>query len=215
MLFRVTTGRSAFLLVSFLVVTLSASMGFGQETKESKESGVEHQSLKFQKWSGDINVPDPVAISVDDQGRVFVTQTRRRKIQDLDIRQHQEWIPHDLSFTSVEDKRKFFRETLAVGGDDGMQSKHVQDLNEDGHHDWRDLTVVSEAIYRLQDVDGDGKADEIKTFAEEFKTEVTGIAAGVLAFNGDVYATIAPDVWKLTDRDSDGVAESREVIATG
>ncbi|MCR9292385.1 MAG: c-type cytochrome [bacterium] len=171
--------------------------------------------LEFRKWSGDINVPDPVAVSVDDFGRVYATQTRRRKIQDLDIREHSEWIPNDLSLTSVEEKRAFFHKALAIDGDQQEQSKHVQDWNEDGRHDWRDLTVVSEAIYRLVDRDQDGVADEITTFAEDFRTEVTGVAAGVLANDGKVYATIAPDVWLLRDHDDDGVADSREVIAHG
>ena len=171
--------------------------------------------LQYQRWSGEINVPDPVALSVDDQGRVYVTQTRRRKLQDLDIRKNQDWIADDLGFRSVNDKRQFYRTRLAIGGDDAEQKKHVEDVNEDGHHDWRDLTVISERIFRVVDTDADGTADQISTFAEGFNTEVTGIAAGVLAHTGDVWATIAPDVWKLRDHDNDGQADSREVMATG
>lgn len=171
--------------------------------------------IRFQRWSGSINVPDPVAISVDHQGRVFVTQTRRRKIQDLDIRQHGQWVPDDVGLASVSDKRAFLRQQLAIGGDSSAQSKHVDDHNGDGKHDWRDLTVVSECIYRLVDTDGSGTADEITVFAEDFKTEVTGIAAGVMAFRRDVWATIAPDVWRLTDTNDDGVADQREIVVTG
>ena len=171
--------------------------------------------LEFRKWSGDINVPDPVALSVDDSGRVFVTQTRRRKIQDLDIRQHRHWIPSDLGLRSVDDKSKFFKSVLAIGGDQKTQSTEVQDLNQDGEHDWRDLTVVSEVIYRLTDDDGDGTADTINVFSEDFKTEVTGIAAGVMAYDGMVYATVAPDLWKLGDDDQDGIADSKLSLAHG
>lgn len=175
----------------------------------------QNSNLVYERWSGSINVPDPVAISVDPQGRVFVTQTRRRKIQDLDIRQNRDWIPDDVSFESVADKRDFYHQRLAVGGDQIKQAKHVGDVNEDGQHDWRDLTVVSEQIYRLVDSDGDGTADQITPFAADFRTEVTGIAAGVMAFGGDVYATVAPDVWRLTDSDDDGIADDRSVVATG
>ena len=52
-------------------------------------------------------------------------------------------------------------------------------------------------------------------FADGFNTEVTGIAAGVLHHDGSVYATIAPDVWKLTDTNNDGTADQREIMATG
>ncbi|QDS93659.1 Cytochrome c [Roseimaritima multifibrata] len=171
--------------------------------------------LQFDIWSGDINVPDPVAISVDHKGQVYITQTQRRKIQDLDIRANRDWIPNDVGLKSVEDKRQFFRQQMAIGGDDEQQSKRVADHNGDGHHDWRDLTVVSEKIYKLVDTNDDGKADTITTFAENFQTEVTGIAAGVLALDDSVWATIAPDVWRMVDRDQDGIADEREVMATG
>lgn len=173
------------------------------------------QTLEFTKWSGDVNVPDPVAISLDNRGRAYVTQTQRRKIQDLDIRENRDWIPHDVGFTTVEDKRNFYRQQMPIGGDNAAAARRVDDLNADGAHDWRDLTAISEKIHRIADTDGDGTADEIQLFADGFQTEITGIAAGVLWKDGDVYATIAPDVWRLRDTDEDGQADQREVIAHG
>ncbi len=187
----------------------------GQTDTSEKEPKPQFPKLEFRKWSGDINVPDPVAVSVDPQGRVYATQTRRRKIQDLDIRNNREWIPDDVGMRTIEDKRAFFKRVMAIGGDDAEQAKHVDDLNQDGQHDWRDLTVISEVIYRLIDSDDDGTADQITVFADNFKTEVTGIAAGVLAYDNAVYATVAPDLWKLRDHDGDGVADSQESIAHG
>ncbi len=182
---------------------------------QDRESNKRFPELHYQRWSGAINVPDPVAISVGNDGEVFVTQTQRRKIQDLDIRAHGEWVPADVGFTSVDQKRAFYHKMLAIGGDQQYAAKQIQDVNQDGQYDWRDLTVISERIHRLADTDGDGKADETNVFAEGFQTEVTGIAAGVLAYQGNVYATIAPDLWKLTDTDGDHVADQREVLATG
>ena len=52
-------------------------------------------------------------------------------------------------------------------------------------------------------------------FAEGFNSPVSGIAAGVLYFDGWVYLTAIPDVWRLKDTDGDGVADVKEVIATG
>ncbi|MDB4626737.1 hypothetical protein OAE11_00670, partial [Akkermansiaceae bacterium] len=63
------------------------------------------KSLQFEKWTPDFFVPDPVAISFDNQGRAYVTQTQRRKANDLDIRLNRDWIPNDLSFASPDDKR--------------------------------------------------------------------------------------------------------------
>lgn len=170
--------------------------------------------LQFSRWSGELNVPDPVAITFDNSGRAFVTQTQRRKSQDLDIRQHRSWVPQDVGLQSVADKRAFYHSVMAIGNDK-ENAVHVDDYNKDGHHDWRDLTVVSERIHLLQDTDSDGTADTIQLFAEDFKTEVTGIAAGVLHFDDTVYATVAPDVWRLRDTDGDGKADERSVMATG
>ena len=172
------------------------------------------QQLEFTRWSGELNVPDPVAIAFDDGGTAWVTQTQRRKVQDLDIRQHRGWVPDDVGLQTVAEKRAFLRQTLAIGND-AFNKQHVQDHNGDGQFDWRDLTVISERIHRLRDTDGDGTADQINLYAEDFRTEVTGIAAGVLPFEGHVYATIAPDVWKLSDEDEDGVADGRSILATG
>lgn len=174
--------------------------------------------LEYTPWSGELNVPDPVSISFDETGRAYVTQTTRRKSQDLDIRQHRDWIPDDLGLDSVLKKRQFYRDTLSPKQNAGAgeaNSEHVSDFNDDGSYDYRDLMKRSEKIHLVEDSDGDGTADKISVFAEDFKTEVTGIAAGVLHHNGDVYATIAPDVWKLRDVDGDGAADARTAIATG
>ena len=173
------------------------------------------KALEFTKWSGAINVPDPVAISFDTHGRAYVTQTRRRKAQDLDIRSNGDWVPADVGLQSVAEKRELFHRELSVGNDDPRNAARVKDYNGDGVHDYRDLMVISERIHRLEDTDNDGTADVIDLFADGFQTEVTGIAAGVLWHEGTVYATIAPDVWRLRDTDGDGKSDRREVIATG
>lgn len=172
------------------------------------------QGLTFTKWSGALNVPDPVACSVDPQGRVYVTSTTRRKAADLDIREHAAWIPNDVALTSVEQKAAFLRSALAPGNL-RVPRGGLKDHNKDGSIDWKDLTFFSERIYQLRDTDGDGTADKITVFAEGFNTEVTGIAAGVLYHQGWVYATIAPDLWRFKDTDDDGVADVREVVVHG
>ncbi|MCB1235073.1 MAG: hypothetical protein KDM91_08380, partial [Verrucomicrobiae bacterium] len=185
-----------------------------KEKKRIAGSPSAQTKLKYTKWTPKFQVPDPVAIDFDEKGRAYVTQTQRRKANDLDIRANTDWIPNDVGFTSVEEKRAFFRERLTKEQSEANAGR-VDDLNGDGVHDWRDLTVLTERVHRVADTDGDGFADEMKTYAEDFRTEVTGIAAGVMFHEGDVYSTIAPDVWKLRDTDDDGVADRREVFAHG
>ncbi|WP_167546562.1 HEAT repeat domain-containing protein [Stieleria maiorica] len=202
--------------LSITLVGLSTAL-IGSPVAEAiePESPNGRPKLQYRRWSGALNVPDPVAISVADNGDVYVTQTQRRKIQDLDIRANSQWIPDDVGFTNVDEKRAFYHRVLAIGGDQVEAAKHVEDHNADGQLDWRDLTVISEKIHRLVDSDGDGTADKINLFADDFKTEVTGIAAGVMHWDDSVWATIAPDVWKLTDTTGDGHADRREIAATG
>jgi quinoprotein glucose dehydrogenase len=170
--------------------------------------------LVLQKWSGTLNVPDPVACAVDPQGRVYVSATTRRKVADLDIREHAMWISNDVALTSAAEKSAFLHEALAPGklrAPRGM----LKDHNGDGSIDWKDLTVHTERIYQLRDTDGNGTADKITVFAEGFNTEITGIAAGVMYHDGWVYATIAPDLWRLKDTNDDGVADIREIVVHG
>jgi hypothetical protein len=72
-------------------------------------------ALEFQRWPGALNVPDPVAVTVDPQGRVYVSATTRRKVADQDIREHRDWIPDDVALTSVEEKEAFLKRELAPG----------------------------------------------------------------------------------------------------
>ncbi len=166
------------------------------------------------KWSGMLNVPDPVAISVDEKGAAYVTSTTRRKVADLDIREHTQWIADDQALTSPLEKDAFYRRVMAPGAMRGPQGS-LKDHNGDGSVDWRDLIVHKERIYKLVDTDGDGVADKITVFAEGFNSVGSGIAAGVLYFDGWVYLTAQPDLWRLKDTDGDGVADVKELLFTG
>src|SRR5688572_3816884 len=68
----------------------------------------------------------------------------------------------------------------------------------------KQLEMRPHRIVRLEDVDGDGKFDERKVFADRMM-----FPEGVLFFNGSVYVSAPPSIWKLTDADGDGVAEER------
>ena len=183
------------------------------ETTEVKDTA-ESQDIQYIKWTPGLNIPDPVSISFDNRGRAFVTQTQRRKAQDLDIRQNTDWIPDDVGLETVEDKRAFLKARLSPENS-AQNTERVADHNGDGSHDWKDLAVVPEVIHIVEDTDGDGFADSSRIYDNDFKTEVTGIAAGVLWNDGEVYATVAPDVWRLRDTDGDDKPDVREIIAHG
>tara|TARA_B100000949_G_C14283147_1_gene452824 strand:+ start:206 stop:3394 length:3189 start_codon:yes stop_codon:yes gene_type:complete len=157
---------------------------------------------------------NPVALSFDNQGRLFVVETARRGTVDVDIRSHKDWVIDDLSSQTIGDIRRLFRTKMAPALSE-QNKPWLQDRNQDGSHDWRDLTTVKERIHLLQDTNDDGKADVAKVYAEGFNQEINGVIAGVLPYRGDVFATIYPDVWKLNDVDGDGYADKQEVFFHG
>ena len=63
--------------------------------------------LELREFAREPMVQNTVAVTVDDQGRVYATSVVRRKAADLDIREFTEWIESDLSLTSIEEKRAF------------------------------------------------------------------------------------------------------------
>ena len=65
-------------------------------------------------------------------------------------------------------------------------------------------------IVTLTDTDGDGTIDTRTIFAAGLP-----FPNGLMAWNGGLLVTAAPDIVHLADRDGDGAAETREVILTG
>jgi putative membrane-bound dehydrogenase-like protein len=60
-------------------------------------------------------------------------------------------------------------------------------------------------IVRLEDTDGDGKFDKTILFADKMM-----FPEGCLWYNGSLYVSAPPSIWKLTDTNGDGVADVRE-----
>ena len=198
---------SAFVISAFQLFSLAA---FTRAESFPATNGLERTLVAKEPL-----IKNAVSVSVDVDGAIYVTESARRKVGDLDIREFTsyDWVRHDVSLTSIDDKLAFFRKQL--DGKNKFPKSSLKDFNNDGKIDSKDLTVATEKIIRLTDNDGDGVAEKSTIFAENFNTEVTGIAAGILAWRGDVYATIAPDLWKLRDTNGDGVADKRESLAHG
>lgn len=172
------------------------------------------QEVRPVRWSGKLNVPDPTSVTLDEAGNVYVACTTRRKAADLDIREHQVWIPDDVALTSADERLEFLRKELAPGR---LRTPRggLKDHNRDGSIDVRDLEHHKERIFRLTDTDGDGVADRMTLFAEGFNEPNSGIAAGLLWHDGWLYVTALPHLWRLKDGDGDGRADVTEKIVSG
>lgn len=170
-------------------------------------------SLLVKLWAPGPLLCNAVALTVDQKGVVYVSSTSRRKSSDLDIREHPDWQNEDLALRSIEDTRAFHIRKLATQRSE--ENTWLEDHNQDGIRDYRDLTVQSESIIRIWDSDGDGRADVSQKYAEGFQDIVTGIAAGIMSHGDDIYLTVAPDLWKLRDKNGDGVADVRSSVSYG
>ena len=169
--------------------------------------------LQVSLWASDSLAPDPVGMSIDDKGRVYITSTNRGNNSEFDIRGHRNWMTQSIGFQTVEDRRAFLRSTF-----DPAKSKEndwLKDLNEDGSHDWRDLTVEKDEVWRLEDTNNDGLADVSMRILNDFFEEISDVAGGLLVRAEDAFVAIAPDMWRLRDTNGDGVLDQKTSISHG
>ena len=212
------------LLLSVLVISLAGrSVGEAAELSELHPSAEANQALramtvqaglKAQVFASEPLFANPVSFTFDDQGRCFLVETHRRRTSVFDIRRFQDWLDDDFSFRTVDDRREFLKLNV-FPNNPSIADRYRVDRNEDGQFDIKDLEVESERVRLLIDQDGDGVADQATTFAEGFDSSVSGVAAGVLAHGDSVWFTCIPDLWRLRDRNQDGVADEREVLHSG
>ncbi len=169
--------------------------------------------LDLTAWAPDGLIVDPVALSFDDRGTLYATSSSRSSLP-LDIRDHPAWVPAVHSMRTVGDLLSFYRRELAP--ERSAANSWLPDYNRDGTRDWRDLAVLKDRLYRIQDTDGDGRADLSRIMIEGFNDDPTfDIAGGLLHHGGDLFVGAAPALFRLRDANGDGVIDSRAVVSEG
>lgn len=154
------------------------------------------ESFDVSLFAAEPMLANPVGMSVTPKGDVYIAEAFRRLGGGVeDNRDHTYWIDDDLASMSVEDRRAYYL-------------KHHPEAAEK----W---TVADDRVRLIRDTNGDGVADESTVYADGFNDLVDGIGADVLAWNGDVYFTCIPHLWRLRDTDGDGIAEKRESLHEG
>ncbi len=138
---------------------------------------------------------NPVAFCIDEKGVVYVAETFRLHAGVTDTRNHMNWLDDDLACRTVADRVTMYKKFLG----NEFASYHRQ-------HD---------RVRRIVDRDGDGHADQSTVFADGFNDPSSGIGAGVLARNNDVWFACVPRLYKLKDLDGDGRAEKQTVLHDG
>lgn len=171
--------------------------------------------LQAKEWASETLLGSPVGITVDPQGRVYVTQTVRRKESELDIRSHTDWVTKTLSFESVAERQAFYESEMSAANH-AKNASWLKDRNGDGISDFRDLGVLSEKILRISDTKNQGVADRSEVFVDGLNDEMTGVAGGAYFHDGKIYLAAIPRVWKFSEDRKIGKADfSKEVMLEG
>ncbi len=117
-------------------------------------------------------VGNPVALAIDERGRVYVAETFRLYRGVTDTRRHMNWLNDDMASRTVDDRVAMFRKYLSAQEFGGYRG-------------------VSDQVRLVEDTDGDGKADRASVFADGFDQVPDGPAAGVVARHGATSITPA------------------------
>ena len=152
--------------------------------------------LKAELVAAEPQIANPVAFTIDDQGRIYVCETFRQEQGVTDNRSHDErWVDRDLAAVTVTDRIQYHRELLPNQG--------------------LEYTRQDDRIRVLIDSDGNGIVDQAQVFSNRYNNLEDGTAAGILKVGDDVWLTCIPHLWKLRDVDNDGVADKRQSVQDG
>jgi len=183
------------------------------EAAQSQVNPTLSPGLKLSLWAVDSLVYDPISIQITDDGSLYFTRTNRQKNSEFDIRGHQDWEIQSISLQTIDDKRAFLQKVLSPEMSD--KNTWLGDVNGDGSRDWRDMTVEREEIYRLEDRDGDGYADYSQMMVQDFNDVTTDVAGALLKFEDNLFVGVGPDLWRLSDKNNDGIMDEKESISHG
>mgnify|MGYP000574251812 CR=1 FL=1 len=153
------------------------------ERIETEMSPTVAEGVEVSLWASEDLLSDAIGLDVDDQGRVYVSITERRRNSELDIRPHPDWMIASIGLETAQDKLDFIHQRLAPENSD--QNEWITDINEDGSHDYRDLAINSESALMLEDLTGNARANKSTELVREFSEENTDVAGAVMMHDGD------------------------------
>ncbi|NLT72014.1 MAG: c-type cytochrome [Verrucomicrobiaceae bacterium] len=140
---------------------------------------------------------NPSAICFDRQGRLYIAEIHRWRAGVQDIRNEQHLLLDDIDNRTNRDRLKMYEED---------QARRPLSF----------YTEFTDRIVRVEDSDGDGRADTSEVWADGFNEILDGPGIGLIAGeNDDIYYTNIPHLWHLRDGDGDGRAEERVSLQDG
>lgn len=174
------------------------------------------EGFKVELIAAEPMLANAVAFSIDEQGKIYVVETFRHGSGILDIRGRRGWPNADFKNGLPKDRLENLASEVL---DTDMAVRTVDDrlayLKNYFGNDAKPLAGETDQIRLLWSSTGSGKPDKATVFADGFTRAEEGLAAGVLAHDGNVWFTNIPDLWWLRDNDGDGMADQRRALRSG
>ena len=185
-----------FLRLLFGVLTLVVLASVTQADQSDTVPGTFKPAagLKVELYASEPLLMNPVAFSIDEKGRIFVSETHRYREAIFDITKNPAWLLEDLATRTVDQRAALLARNFTTN--------------------FSILTNKSEIIRLVIDSNGDGKADTSSIFAQGFQESVSGTAAGILARENNIWFTCIPDLWRLVDTTGKGESGPKEKLHT-
>ena len=183
--------------------TLAAPVEF--LTKEAYDSEAQIRISNFKLPEGvsaslfadSSQTQNPSAICFDNKGRLYIAEIHRWRAGVQDIRNEQRLLLDDINNRTNEDRYRMYE-----------QDQLTRPL--------AFYTEFTDRIVRVEDTDGDGRADTSKVWADGFNDVLDGPGIGLIAGEkDDIYYTNIPHLWHLRDTDGDGSADERTSLQDG
>ncbi|MFN8586745.1 MAG: NPCBM/NEW2 domain-containing protein [Candidatus Eisenbacteria bacterium] len=184
------------LMTGFALPLLFAAVTGASAPGDSAAAAVMHAPVAFAKrtFATAAQLPAPVAFALDDTGAVYTANALRYDGHGIfDVRAYPN-LQGDLRIRSLRERRVATEQWVRSGLLDTPERKVTL----------RELAGHADQVRRLEDRDGDGRADRVTAIADGMNDLLQGAAAGVLPWGGRVYATVIPDLWELRDSTGNG-----------
>lgn len=183
--------------------TLAAPAAFLSREAYDAEAKVRIQNFKLPEgitaalFADSSQTQNPSAICFDKAGRLHVAEIHRWRAGVQDIRNEQQILLDDIDNETNADRLAMYERDVVT----------------------RPLSFYTEftdRIVRIEDADGNGRADKTGVFATGFNDILDGPGIGLIAGeDGSIYYSNIPHLWKLTDKDGDGTADERISLQDG
>ena len=163
--------------------------------------------LTLQKFADASQITNPTALCIDGQGRVYASETHRWRVQVQDIRHGgpnrkflRDRVLGDISSMTLADREAFHKKWSGV---------------DKGYLTWDQFDDQAETIILLEDTIGDGHADKVTPFRDDFNEPLSGPSGGLIEKDGTIYFANIPGIYSLRDNDGDGKAEEVKTLIDG